>query len=84
VSAFWESLWLALRSVLRSGLRTTLTVLGVLIGIAAVVTVVALGGGRGTVSAPDTACRYRMRRRSAEKCPGSAPSPYTPAPTRKW
>jgi putative ABC transport system permease protein len=43
VSAFWESIWLALRSVARSGLRSTLTVLGVLIGIAAVVTVVALG-----------------------------------------
>jgi len=43
VSAFWESLWLALRSVARSGLRSTLTVLGVLIGVAAVVTVVALG-----------------------------------------
>jgi putative ABC transport system permease protein len=52
VSAFWESLWLALRSVLRSGLRTTLTVLGVLIGIAAVVTVVALGeSARGQVAA---------------------------------
>ncbi|HEU4583712.1 MAG TPA: ABC transporter permease [Polyangiaceae bacterium] len=43
MSAFGESLWLALRSVLRSGLRSTLTVLGILIGIAAVVTVVALG-----------------------------------------
>lgn len=43
MSAFWESLWLALRSVARSGLRSTLTVLGVLIGVAAVVTVVALG-----------------------------------------
>jgi putative ABC transport system permease protein len=43
MSSFWESLRLALRSVARSGLRSTLTVLGVLIGIAAVVTVVALG-----------------------------------------
>ncbi|HKO93855.1 MAG TPA: ABC transporter permease [Polyangiaceae bacterium] len=43
MSAFWESLRLALRSVVRSGLRAFLTVLGVLIGIAAVVTVVALG-----------------------------------------
>lgn len=43
MNGFWEALWLALRSVLRSGLRSTLTVLGVLIGIAAVVTVVALG-----------------------------------------
>jgi putative ABC transport system permease protein len=52
VSAFWEALRLALRSVLRSGLRSTLTVLGVLIGIAAVVTVVALGeSARDQVSA---------------------------------
>jgi putative ABC transport system permease protein len=43
MSAFWESIWLALRSVARSGLRSLLTVLGVLIGIAAVVTVVSLG-----------------------------------------
>src|SRR5262245_2420230 len=43
MSSFWESLRLALRSLARSGLRSTLTVLGVLIGIAAVVTVVALG-----------------------------------------
>jgi putative ABC transport system permease protein len=52
VSAFWESLWLALRSVARSGLRSALTVLGVLIGIAAVVTVVSLGeSARGQVAA---------------------------------
>jgi putative ABC transport system permease protein len=52
VSAFWEALRLALRSVLRSGLRSTLTVLGILIGIAAVVTVVALGeSARDQVSA---------------------------------
>ena len=52
MSAFWEALRLALRSVLRSGLRSALTVLGVLIGIAAVVTVVALGeSARDQVSA---------------------------------
>ena len=38
-----EALWLALRSIVRSGLRSTLTMLGVLIGVAAVVVVVALG-----------------------------------------
>jgi putative ABC transport system permease protein len=43
MSALGESLVLALRSIVRSGLRSLLTVLGVLIGIAAVVTVVALG-----------------------------------------
>jgi putative ABC transport system permease protein len=52
VNALWESLLLALRSIVRSGLRSLLTVLGVLIGIAAVVTVVALGeSARAQVSA---------------------------------
>lgn len=43
MNALLESLRLALRSISRSGLRSTLTVLGVLIGVAAVVLVVALG-----------------------------------------
>lgn len=52
MSTLWESLRIALRAVARSGLRSLLTVLGVLIGIAAVVTVVALGeSARNQVSA---------------------------------
>jgi putative ABC transport system permease protein len=43
MSLLWESLRLALRSMARSGLRSALTMLGVLIGVAAVVIVVALG-----------------------------------------
>jgi putative ABC transport system permease protein len=43
MSLIWESLKLALRSIARSGLRSALTMLGVLIGVAAVVLVVALG-----------------------------------------
>ncbi|HTV19989.1 MAG TPA: ABC transporter permease [Polyangiaceae bacterium] len=43
MSLVWESLRLALRSIARSGLRSALTMLGVLIGVAAVVIVVALG-----------------------------------------
>jgi putative ABC transport system permease protein len=43
MNLLWESLRLALRSMARSGLRSALTVLGVLIGVAAVVIVVALG-----------------------------------------
>lgn len=43
MSALWASVGLALRSMARSGVRSLLTVLGILIGIAAVVTVVALG-----------------------------------------
>src|SRR4051794_20407747 len=43
MNALFESFRLALRSIARSGLRSALTVLGVLIGVAAVVVVVALG-----------------------------------------
>jgi len=43
MTALWASLGLALTSIARSGVRSLLTVLGILIGIAAVVTVVALG-----------------------------------------
>lgn len=42
MKAVWEAFSLAVRSVVRSGLRSFLTILGVLIGIAAVVLVVAL------------------------------------------
>lgn len=43
MSLLWESIRLALRSIARAGLRSVLTMLGVLIGVAAVVVVVALG-----------------------------------------
>jgi putative ABC transport system permease protein len=43
MNGLWESIRLALRSIARSGLRSVLTMLGVLIGVAAVVIVVALG-----------------------------------------
>lgn len=43
MSALWEAFRIALRAVIRSGMRSLLTILGILIGIAAVVTVVALG-----------------------------------------
>ncbi|MGC4094506.1 MAG: ABC transporter permease [Polyangiaceae bacterium] len=43
MNVLWESVRQALGAVLRAGVRSLLTVLGVLIGIAAVVTVVALG-----------------------------------------
>jgi len=43
MTALWEAIGLALSSIARSGVRSLLTVLGILIGIAAVVTVVALG-----------------------------------------
>jgi len=43
LSALLEAVRLALRAIARSGLRSALTMLGVLIGVAAVVVVVALG-----------------------------------------
>jgi len=42
---FWNSLLLALREIRRNVLRSCLTVLGVVIGVAAVITMVTLGGG---------------------------------------
>jgi putative ABC transport system permease protein len=45
LSMFFSSLWIALRSVRRNALRAVLTVLGILIGITAVVVVTALGTG---------------------------------------
>ena len=43
--AFWNAVRIALRAIARSKLRAALTVLGILIGVAAVVIVVALGTG---------------------------------------
>jgi putative ABC transport system permease protein len=45
VRALFDGARLALRAVLRSPMRASLTVLGILIGVAAVVTVTALGSG---------------------------------------
>lgn len=43
----WESLWMAFENVKSNKLRSTLTMLGIVIGIAAVIAVVAIGqGGR--------------------------------------
>ena len=41
----WESLRVALRALNRNKMRTTLTMLGVIIGVGAVITMVALGAG---------------------------------------
>ncbi len=42
---FWETLMLAQREIRRNVLRSTLTILGIVIGVAAVITMVTLGGG---------------------------------------
>lgn len=41
----WETYLLAQREIRRNGLRSSLTVLGIVIGVAAVITMVTLGGG---------------------------------------
>ncbi|MBN1827548.1 MAG: ABC transporter permease [Deltaproteobacteria bacterium] len=41
----WETIVLALREIRRNVLRSSLTVLGIVIGVAAVITMVTLGGG---------------------------------------
>jgi putative ABC transport system permease protein len=52
VRSLLDGIRLALRAIARSPLRASLTVLGILIGVAAVVTVTALGaGGRDKISA---------------------------------
>src|SRR6476619_1473409 len=45
LGAFLTGARLAIRSIVRSTLRASLTILGILIGVAAVVTVTALGAG---------------------------------------
>ncbi|MEG3000436.1 MAG: ABC transporter permease, partial [Comamonas sp.] len=41
----WSTIWLALRSIRRNLLRSFLTVLGIVIGVSAVITMVTLGNG---------------------------------------
>jgi putative ABC transport system permease protein len=51
MSAFLRGIFIALRAIVRNPLRASLTILGILIGVAAVVTVTALGSGaRGQVA----------------------------------
>lgn len=42
---FWETFFLALREIRRNVLRSSLTILGIVIGVAAVITMVSLGNG---------------------------------------
>ena len=46
----WNTIWLALRSIRRNLLRSFLTILGIVIGVSAVITMVTLGN----VAAPTT------------------------------
>ena len=42
---FWETIILAFREIRRNVLRSSLTILGIVIGVAAVITLVTLGSG---------------------------------------
>ncbi len=42
---FWETFFLALRSIRRNAMRSALTILGIVIGVAAVIIMVTIGGG---------------------------------------
>jgi putative ABC transport system permease protein len=48
---FWSSLLLALRAIRRNLLRSFLTILGIVIGVGAVITMVTLGNGATRVVA---------------------------------
>ena len=41
----WETILLAIRAIRRNVLRSSLTVLGIVIGVAAVITMVTMGNG---------------------------------------
>ena len=49
----WETCLLAQREIRRNVLRSTLTILGIVIGVAAVITMVTLGGGATKMVASD-------------------------------
>jgi putative ABC transport system permease protein len=46
--SWWERLWIALRALRVNKLRSFLTTLGIIIGVAAVVTMLAVGSGAQT------------------------------------
>jgi putative ABC transport system permease protein len=97
----WAStVLLALREIRRNLLRSFLTILGIVIGVSAVITMVTLGKGATAAvqaqitslgstccrSAPDSASGRAAapRDRPASRRPTSRPSPRSSAASRPW
>ena len=57
---FWNAIVLALREIRRNVLRSSLTILGIVIGVAAVITMVTIGEGATAQVQADTGARVIM------------------------
>jgi putative ABC transport system permease protein len=68
----WSVLWLALRAIRRSTMRSSLTILGIVIGVAAVITMVTIGGG---ATAKVTADVASLGSNLIDVRPGQGPRP---------
>lgn len=74
----WNTIWLALRSIQRNLLRSFLTILGVVIGVSAVITMVTLGNGATQAVQNQIAGlgTNLLQVRSGQRMgPGAAPAP---------
>ena len=61
----WETVQLAQREIRRNVLRSSLTILGIVIGVAAVITLVTLGKGAGQAGTGISRPGRRQRQRPA-------------------
>ncbi|HRL90731.1 MAG TPA: ABC transporter permease, partial [Comamonas denitrificans] len=74
----WNTIWLALRSIRRNLLRSFLTILGIVIGVSAVITMVTLGNGATQAVQNQIAGlgSNLLQVRSGQRLgPGAAPAP---------
>ena len=81
---FWNTLLLALREIRRNVLRSFLTMLGIVIGVAAVITMVTLGGG---ATAQVTDADRQPGQQPADDRPGQTHGPgavQLPPPLSRW
>ena len=78
---FLSSLLLALRAIRRNLLRSFLTILGIVIGVSAVITMVTLGNGATRVVAGEGIGRRPARHEPGQSATNPAPA-RSPAPGR--